>query len=94
MSITITIDDDEALVIFECLSLIFDDNLSSSEFIDKLGAAEQHAFNALRCLLVEQIDVVFSPDYQRLLEAARQSLVQRYGPPLRDSEFQGHNTPN
>jgi hypothetical protein len=75
MSTTITLEDDEALVLFELLA---------SERIEKdlpeLEAPERNALWALSCLLEKALPQPFSPNYAALLEKARASLVERLGP--------------
>lgn len=75
MSTTITLEDDEALVLFELLA---------SERIEKevsgLEAPERNALWALSSLLEKTLVQPFSPDYDQLLQKARVSLVERFGP--------------
>jgi hypothetical protein len=74
MSTTITLEDDEALVLFELLA---------SERIEKevsgLEAPERNALWALSNLLEKALVQPFSPDYDQLLQSARLSLVERFG---------------
>lgn len=74
MSTTITLNDDEALVLFELLA---------SERIEKdlpgLEAPERNALWALAGCLEKTLLQPFSPDYSALLEKARARLVERYG---------------
>jgi hypothetical protein len=74
MSTTITLADDEAMVLFELLS---------SERIEKeiprLEAPERHALSALSGLLEKALAQPFSSDHTQLLEKARASLVERLG---------------
>ena len=74
MSTTITLEDDEALVLFEMLA---------SGRIEKdlpgLEAPERNALWALSALLEGALVQPFSADYPQLLQDARASLVERYG---------------
>jgi hypothetical protein len=75
VSTTITLEDDEALVLYELLA---------SERIEKevpgLEAPERNALWALSCLLEKTLVQPFSPDYHQLLQKARVSLIERFGP--------------
>ncbi len=71
MSVNITLEQDEALVLFD---LIASKNLESI-----LDAPERNAVWALEGRLEEQLVEIFSPDYSQLLLDARQSLLRRYG---------------
>jgi hypothetical protein len=74
MSTTITLQDDEALVLFELLA---------SERIEKdlpgLEAPERNALWALSGALERTLVQPFSPNYSELLAKARASLVERFG---------------
>lgn len=71
MPITITLEQDEALVLFE---LFASEKLEAS-----VDTPERNALWALEALLEKQLTEPFSPDYSQLLEKARQSLLERYG---------------
>lgn len=72
MSTTITLDDDVALVLFELLA--------SERLEPGLPAAERNALWALHGYLEQRLVEPFKPDYEELLEQARASLVERFGP--------------
>ena len=74
MSITITLDDDVALVLFELLA----SERIESELPD-LEAPERNAIWALLGYLERNLVEPFSPRYAQLLEEARASLVKRFG---------------
>lgn len=71
MPIAINLEDDEALVLF--------DLLASKQLEDAIGVPERKALWALEALLEKTLTAPMRPDYSRLLEAARQSLMERYG---------------
>ena len=71
MSITITLEQDEALVLH--------DLLTSERLEGSVDAPERNALWALECLLEKHLVEPFSPDYSQLLQNARQSLLERYG---------------
>lgn len=71
MAIQITLEDDEALVLFELLA--------SGRLPDAVDTPQRNALWALEALLQKQLVAPFSPDYSTLLERARASLVERYG---------------
>jgi hypothetical protein len=71
MSVTINLEEDEALVIFELIA--------SGVFKDAVDAPERNALEALEALLEKELVAPFSPDYKKLLQSARKSLVERYG---------------
>jgi hypothetical protein len=71
MPVTVTLEDDEALVLFELLA--------SQTLQGSVPAAERNAMDALEALLQKQLVAPFLPEYAQLLEEARQSLVRRYG---------------
>ena len=87
MPVTLTLEDDEALVLLDLLvSKNFATAAGTSErsvlsaFIETaVGIPERNALWALECLLERQLAAPFSPDCDKLLDAARQSLVDRYG---------------
>jgi hypothetical protein len=74
MSTTITLEDDEALVLFELLA---------SERIQKelpgLEAPERNALWALSAVLERTLVQPFSPNYSEQLAEARAALVERFG---------------
>lgn len=72
MSTTITLDDDVALVLFELLT--------SERLESGLEASERNALWALEGYLEKTLVQPFSPNYGQLLEAAKASLVERFGP--------------
>jgi hypothetical protein len=63
--------DDEALVLFELLS--------SDKLTPVTDAAERHAFDVVLARLEEQLVAPFESDYKDKLDAARLSLMTRYG---------------
>lgn len=71
MSTTIHLDDDVALVLF--------DLLSSARLEAGLEAPERNALWAMLGCLEERLVQPFDPNYRRLLEQARASLVGRFG---------------
>lgn len=74
MSTTITLDDDVALVLFDLLA---SERIESD--LPGLEAPERNALRALEGCLEECLVGPFSPEYIRLLEKAKISLVERYG---------------
>ncbi len=75
MSTTITLDDDEALVPFELLA-----SKRIESDLPGLEPPERNALWALEAHLEKVLVQPFSPDFGRLLEKARASLVDRFGP--------------
>ena len=71
MAVTLTLEDDEALVLFEVLA---------SGRIAPPGEAERVALSLLESRLQRELVAPFSPDYSRILAAARASIIARYGP--------------
>ena len=71
MSITIALEQDEALVLFELLA--------SQKLEASVDTPERNALWALEGLLEKQLAEPFSPSYSELLQKARQSLLERYG---------------
>ncbi|MDX1486919.1 MAG: hypothetical protein R3268_01865, partial [Acidiferrobacterales bacterium] len=71
MSVTITLEQDEALVLLELLS--------SEKLEASVDTPERNALWALEGLLEKQLAEPFSRDYSELLQEARQSLLERYG---------------
>ena len=71
MSITITLEQDEALVLF---ALLASEKLEAS-----VDTPERNALWTLEELLEKQLAEPFSPNYSELLQKARQSLLERYG---------------
>jgi hypothetical protein len=67
--VTITLTEDEALVLFELLARFTDTNLLGME-----DQAEQRALWNLHCLIERQIVASFAPNYRDLLLAARNRL--------------------
>lgn len=74
MSTTINLDDDVALVLFELLA---SERIESE--LAELEAPERNALWALEGYLEKVLVQPFSPDYAKLLERARASLVERLG---------------
>ena len=64
--VTITLTDDESLVLFEFLARFSDTDLLGTE-----DQAEQRAFWNLHCLLERQVVASFAPNYRDLLDTAR-----------------------
>lgn len=71
MSVTITLEQDEALVLLELLS--------SEKLEASVDTPERNALWALEGALDKQLAEPFSPNYSELLKKARQSLLERYG---------------
>lgn len=71
MSVTITLEQDEALVLLELLS--------SEKLEASVDTPERNALWALEGLLEKQLAEPFSANYSELLQKARQSLIERYG---------------
>lgn len=71
MAVAITLEQDEALVLLE---LVTSEKLEGS-----VDVAERNALWALEGRLEEQLVEPFSSEYPRLLEEARQSLIERFG---------------
>jgi hypothetical protein len=67
--VTITLTDDEALVLFDFLARFTDTDLLGTE-----DQAEQRAIWNLHCLIERQIVASFAPNYHELLVAARNRL--------------------
>jgi len=74
VGVSIQLDDDEALVLFEFLASRED---LRAEL--KLEAPEFHAFDSLHAALERVLVVPFEPNYSTLLSAARTSLIERFG---------------
>lgn len=74
MTTTITLDDDEALVLFELLA---SERIESD--LPGLEAPERNALWVLQCHLEKSLVEPFLPNYEQLLEKARASLVERLG---------------
>jgi hypothetical protein len=70
MAVNITLEDDEALVLFEVLS---------SGRLEPPGQAERKALWRLECLLQKELVAPYSVDWSQILDAARASLIARYG---------------
>jgi hypothetical protein len=75
MPIPVILDDDVALVLFELLA-----SEQIETRIPDLEAPERNALSALQGHLEKALLQPFSPEYDRLLESARQSLLRRFGP--------------
>jgi hypothetical protein len=75
MPVQLLLDDDAALVLFELL-------VSKDEALSKLGldSAETLALWSLEGALEKQLSEPFKPDYELLLERAKNSLNERLGP--------------
>jgi hypothetical protein len=71
MSVAITLEKDEALVLFELLA--------SEKLVKSIDVAERNALWALEGALEKKLAEPFSAEYAELLKSARQSLVDRYG---------------
>lgn len=71
MTISITLEKDEALVLFE---LVASEKLNAS-----IGAAERNALWVLESVLEKQLVEPLSSEYSNLLEEARKSLIERFG---------------
>lgn len=71
MAVTVSLEEDEALVLFELLAS------------DKLGAEvdapERNALWALEAVLEKELVAPFSSEYSIKIAQARQSLLIRYG---------------
>jgi hypothetical protein len=70
MTVTITLEDDEALVLFEVLA---------SGRLQTPGIAERNALRGLEAHLQREFVAPYSVDYAGKLAAARASLIARYG---------------
>lgn len=77
MAVTLELDDDEALVLFEWL--VRTDESPSPPPVNH--EAERLVLWALEGRLEKQLRQQFSPDYKKLLDAARKRLVERGGEP-------------
>ena len=66
---SITLTDDEALVLFEMLSRFSDDDRLTIEH-----QSEERALWNLKCLLLEVLVEPLKPDYLNLVQAARERL--------------------
>ena len=71
MTVTITLEDDEALVLFEVLA---------SGRLQPPGIAERNALWGLEGHLERELVAPFKVNYSEILDAARASLIARYGP--------------
>ena len=72
MPIAVTLEQDEALALFELLA--------SERLETSVDAPERNALWAMEGALERQPTEPFSPDYSQLLKSARQSLLERHGP--------------
>lgn len=68
MPVTITLENDEALVLFEALS---------SQRFSPADVAERNALWALEALLQKQLVGPFEANYASVIQAARLSLIAR-----------------
>lgn len=73
-NIQITLEQDEALCLFELLSRY--DEHDELMIEDK---SEEKALWAVHCALEKVLVEPFSPDYHNLLQSARSSVIERYG---------------
>ena len=75
MTLTLQLDQDVALVLFEALT-------SHGELAVRLGLGvpERHAFEALEAALERTLVEPFSSDYAQLVDHARESLLAKFGP--------------
>jgi hypothetical protein len=71
MAVQISLENDEAIVLFELLA--------SGRFSEAVETPERNALWALESLLQKQLVEPLSSDYSALLARARASLVDRYG---------------
>jgi hypothetical protein len=71
MAINVTLQNDEALVLFELLA--------SEKLSGAVDVPERNALWALEGVLEKELAEPFLPEYAFLLENARQSLLARYG---------------
>jgi hypothetical protein len=71
MTVTINLDDELAIVLFELLQ--------SKKLLSVVDIPERNALWALDCLLESQMVTPFKPDYRELLEAARKAMIDRGG---------------
>ena len=71
MAVDLSLEEDEALVLFELLA--------SGNLKEGIAFAERNALWALEAALEKTLTAPFSPDYSQKLEIARQSLLLRYG---------------
>ena len=74
MPVTITLDDDEALVLFEWLSREVDDRDGARLAHVLVSPGEFWALNATHCLLEAQMAAPFQADYAAAVRAARARL--------------------
>ena len=74
MSTTITLADDVALVLFELLA---SERMESN--FPGLEASERNALWAIEGYLEKALVQPLSPDYEQLLQKARESLAERFG---------------
>lgn len=70
MPVTIALEQDEALVLFEALA---------SKRLAATEPAERNALWALEALLERQLAAPFASNYEEQLQAARASIVARMG---------------
>ena len=70
MSVTVTFENDEALVLFDAVA---------SKRLVPTDIPERNALWALEALLERELVEPFRSDYDKLLESARASIVERMG---------------
>jgi hypothetical protein len=75
MAVTITLEDDEALVLFEWLSREVDDRNGERLAPVLVSPGEFWALNAAHCLLEAQMVAPFRQDYREAVLAARARLT-------------------
>ena len=71
MTVVINLENDEALVLFELLA--------SNKLDQAVDVPERRALHALESLLEKALTEPLRPGYDQVIEAARQSLLDRYG---------------
>lgn len=74
MPVTITLEDDEALALFEWLSREVDDRDGARLAPVLVSPGEFWALNAVHCLLEAQVVAPFQADYAEAVRAARARL--------------------
>lgn len=72
--ITLTLEDDEALVLFDWLARADEPGVAGVAH-----PSDSHALNALECVLERTLTDPLRPDYEDKLAEARGSLMARYG---------------
>lgn len=71
MAVSVSLEEDEALVLFELLA--------SARLEAVVESPERNALWALQAVLEKELVAPFSSEYSAKLEHARQSLLARYG---------------